>query len=96
MVGFAWNVGHGLTYKVLTDDTQKFICRSCLGLTSDTENKVKEARQMQPRETRSFLGTEHDMDNPATKLPALEAFDCPFVDMDDPCPPLHKRVIDDE
>jgi len=28
MVGFAWNVGHGLTYKVLTDDTQKIICRS--------------------------------------------------------------------
>jgi len=28
MVGFAWNVRHGLTYKVLTDDTQNVICRS--------------------------------------------------------------------
>jgi len=28
MVGFAWNVRHGLTYKVLTDDTQRIICRS--------------------------------------------------------------------
>jgi len=43
MVGFAWNVGHGLTYKVLTDDTQKIICRSRLGLASDAENKVEEA-----------------------------------------------------
>jgi len=43
MVGFAWNVGHGLTYKVLTDDTQKVICRSRLRLASDSENKVEEA-----------------------------------------------------
>ena len=25
-VGFAWNVGHALTFKVLTDDTNKVIC----------------------------------------------------------------------
>jgi len=43
MVSFAWNVGHGLTCKVLTDDTQKIICRSRLRLTSDAENKVEEA-----------------------------------------------------
>jgi len=30
MVGFAWNVGHGLTCKVLADETQKIICRSRL------------------------------------------------------------------
>ena len=27
-VGFAWNVGHALTFKILTDDTQKIIDRS--------------------------------------------------------------------
>jgi len=48
MVGFAWNVGHGLTYKVLTDDTQRIICRSRLRLASDAKNKVEEARRMQP------------------------------------------------
>jgi len=30
MIGFAWNVGHGLTCKVLTDNTQRIICRSQL------------------------------------------------------------------
>ena len=83
MIGFAWNVGHGLTYKVLTDDTKRIICRSRLRLASDAENKVEDARRMQPRDTRFFLGTEHNMDNPTTKLPTLEAFDCPFVDLDD-------------
>ena len=29
-VGFAWDVGHALTFKVLTDDTQKIIKRSQL------------------------------------------------------------------
>jgi hypothetical protein len=27
-VGFAWSVGHALTFKVLTDDTKCVICRS--------------------------------------------------------------------
>jgi len=83
MVGFAWNAGHGLTYKVLTDDTQRIICRSCLRLASDVENKVEEARHMQPRQERFFLDSKHDFDDPSTTLPTLEAFDCPFVDNDD-------------
>ena len=29
-VGFAWNVGHALTFKILTDDTQKIIDRDKL------------------------------------------------------------------
>jgi len=33
-VGFAWNVGHALTFKVLTDDTRKVICRSRVRLAS--------------------------------------------------------------
>jgi len=43
MVSFACNVGHGLTCKVLTDDTQKIICHSRLRIASDAENKVEEA-----------------------------------------------------
>jgi len=83
MVSFAWNVGHGLRYKVLTDDTQKIICRSRLRLASDAENKVEEARRMQPSKDRFFLDSKHDFDDPTTTLPTLEAFDCPFVDDDD-------------
>jgi len=83
MVGFAWNVGHGLTYKVLTDDTQKSICCSRLRLASDAENKLEEARRMQPSKDCFFFDSKHDFDDPTTTLPTLEAFDCPFVDDDD-------------
>jgi len=83
MVGFAWNVGHGLTCKVLTDDTQKIICCSRLRLASDAENKAEEARRMLPNKDSFFLDSKHDFDDPSTTLPTLEAFDCPFVDDDD-------------
>jgi len=83
MVGFAWNVGRGLTYKVLTNDTQKIICRSRLRLASDAENQVEEARRIQPRKERFFLDSKHSFDDPTTTLPTLEAFDSPFVDDDD-------------
>jgi len=83
MVGFAWNVGHELTYKVLTDDTKRIICCSRLLLASDTENKVEETRRMQPHNERFFLNSKHSFDDPNTKLPTLDAFDCPFVDDDD-------------
>jgi len=86
MVGFSWNVGHGLTYKVLMADTRKIICRSWLPLTSDAENKVEEAHHMQPRKQCFFLGSKHEMDDPNARLPTLEAFDCPFVSNDDDVP----------
>jgi len=80
MVGFAWNVGHGLTCEVLTDDTQQIICRSRLRLASDAENKVEEAQRIQPRKERFFLNSKHSFDDPTMTLPTLKAFDCPFVD----------------
>ena len=40
-VGFAWNVGHALTFKVLTDDTKKVINRSRIRLAKDGENNLK-------------------------------------------------------
>ena len=39
--GFAFDVGHALTFKVLTDDTQKIIKRSILRLADDPDNKVR-------------------------------------------------------
>jgi len=59
MVSFAWNVGHGLTYKVLTDDTQQILCRSRLLLALDAKNKVEEARRMQPCKEHFFLDSKH-------------------------------------
>ena len=40
-VGFAWSVGHALTFKVLTDDTQRIIHRSRLRLAKEMENNLK-------------------------------------------------------
>jgi len=50
---------------------------------SDAENKVEEARRMQPSKDRFFLDSKHDFDDLNTTLPTLEAFDCPFIDDDD-------------
>jgi len=83
MVGFAWNIGHGLTYNVLTDDAKKIICWSLLRLASEAQNQVEEARHMQPRKERFFLDSKHSFDDPTTTLPTLEALDCSFVDDDD-------------
>ena len=40
-VRFAWDVGHVLTFKVITDDTQKVISRSRLRLAKVRENNLK-------------------------------------------------------
>jgi len=101
MVGFAWNVGHGLRYKVLADHAQRIICRSRLRFASDAENQVEEARRMQPRKERFFLVSKHDFDDPATRLPTLEAFDCPFVVDDDDdaiglCPTINRRRAEED
>jgi len=77
-----WRLSSRVT-RCTTDDTQKIICRSRLRLASDAENKVEEARRMQPSKDRFFLNSKHDFNDPNTTLPTLEAFDCPFVDDDD-------------
>jgi len=40
-VGFAWDVGHKLTFLVLTDDTRKVIKRSVLRLVDCPENEIR-------------------------------------------------------
>jgi len=40
-VGFAWDVGHKLTFLVLTDDTRKVIKRSVLRIADCLENEIR-------------------------------------------------------
>ena len=40
-VGFSWDVGHALTFKILTDDTKRVIRRSRVRLAKDGENNLK-------------------------------------------------------
>ena len=44
-VGFAWSVGHALTFKVLTDDTKRAICRSLVRLSKEGENNLNWTRK---------------------------------------------------
>lgn len=51
-VGCAWNVGHTTTFKILTDNTKKIVCWSCVRLAINGENNLKldaEARQIPKR-----------------------------------------------
>ena len=41
-VGFAWNVGHAMTFKILTDDTQEIIARSRVRLALVGENNLRQ------------------------------------------------------
>ena len=52
-VGFAWNVGHALTFKILTCDTHKIIYRSVVRLANDAHNNLKLDKQAKPE--REFI-----------------------------------------
>jgi len=41
VLGFAWDVGHKLTFLVLADDTRKVIKRSVLRLADCPENEMR-------------------------------------------------------
>jgi len=63
-VGFAWNVGHALTFKVLTDDTKKIICRSRLRLAVDGENNLKLDAEAGQIPKRVYIHSKRDDEDP--------------------------------
>ena len=78
-------MGHALTFKVLTDDTQKVICRSRLRLAKDhAENNLK-LDQIAPAEVRDrvFLRSIREPDQ--SKLTTIDMTTDPFtIDRHDP------------
>ena len=94
-VGFAWNVGHALTYKVLTDDTHRIICRSRLRLDKNGENNLKLDREAPKEPTRSVIQSKHDGKDDIT-LPTLDAFESPFdFEIDDHPSPMGRPPLQD-
>ncbi len=85
-VGFAWDVGNALTYKVLTDDTKKVIYRSRLRLAKDEENNLKLDLQAEDVPQREHITSKRDFEDPNVVLPTIEGFTSPFVDDDDLSP----------
>ena len=76
-VGFAWNVGHALTFKVLTDDSNKVICRSRVRLSKEGENNLKLDSMQEARNSKQFVKSTRDQHEDVI-LPTMEAFDSPF------------------
>ena len=61
-VGFAWNVGHALTFKILTDDTKKVICRSRIRLANENENNLKLDTEAGAVPQRIYIRSKRDSD----------------------------------
>ena len=68
-VGFAWDVGHALTFKILTDDTKKIINRSRVRLAKEGENNLRLDVEEAKRQGRVYIWSEHDEDQP---LPTID------------------------
>ena len=67
-VGFAWNVGHCLTFKDLTDDTKRVICRSRVRLAKDGENNLKLDTEAGEVPERTFIKSKRDEEGDSVLL----------------------------
>lgn len=76
-VGFAWDVGHALTFKILTDDTKKIICRSRVRLAKDGENNLKLEAEAGNIPQRVYIQSKRDGD-PDSPLPTIDMEKDPF------------------
>ena len=79
-VGFAWNVGHRLTFKVLTDDTKRVVCCSRVRLAKDGENNLKLDTEAGEVPQRTFIKSKHDDEGDSVRLPTMDLSSDPFDD----------------
>jgi len=77
-VGFAWNTGHALTFKILTDDTRKVIHRSRLTLANTPENSIGNVNAMGEIGGKPHITFKRDHDGNVA-LPAIGAGIDPFT-----------------
>ena len=82
-IGFSWNVGHAMMFKIYTDDTKKIICQSRIWLLDDPENHIKPEKNIKTTTERQFLQSVADDGSGNWTLPTIDALKCPFVDLDD-------------
>jgi hypothetical protein len=78
-VGFAKHVGHAMTFKILTDDTQKIICRSQVRLASDGANNLKLEMEAGAVPERVYIRSKRVTKEGEFVLPTIDAFAIPFV-----------------
>jgi hypothetical protein len=79
-VGFSKHVGHALTFKILTDDTQKIIYRSQVRLTNTGENNFKlDILAGDPSTERHVIRSKRDVKDPNVRLPTVDGEQNPFI-----------------
>ena len=76
-VGFAWSVGHALTFKILTDDSQKVINRSRVRLSKDGENNLKLDAEAGEHPEREFIHSKRDSEANNFTMPTIDLEDNP-------------------
>ena len=71
-VGFAENVGHALTYKILTDDTKKVIYRSRIRSALTEGERNLRVDPLGSKDVPSVLKSKHTYDGEETFMPTLD------------------------
>ena len=74
-VGFAWSVGHAITFKVLTNDTKRIICRSKVRLSKDRDNNLMLDAQAGDNPERTFIYSKRDGEGDDLVLPTIDIND---------------------
>ncbi len=85
-VGFAHNVGHALTFKILTCDTNRVINRSRVRLAKDGENNLKLDKEAGAVPERIFIKSKRDKEGEQVKLPTIDISKNPFNDPEEHLP----------
>ena len=89
-VGFSWDVGHSLTFLILTDDTKKVISRSQVRLAKEGENNLKLDMLSDDVRDKIFIQSKRDSD-PDAPLPTIDVsvdpFTVTFAGEDEPAKP---------
>ena len=82
-VGFSHDVGHALTFKVLTCDANKIIHQSRLRLAKDGENNLKLDMEAGAAPERAFIKSKRDSEGDDVVLPTIDITRNPFNDPDE-------------
>ncbi len=82
-IGFSWDVGHAMTFKIVTDDTKKIICRSRIRLLDVPDNHIKPEVNLKTTMERTFMQSVADDGSGNWVMPTIDSSKCPFIGKND-------------
>ena len=92
-VGFAWDIGHTLTFKVLTDDTRRVIKRSRLRLSKSGENNLKLDAAAGAVPEHIYICSKRDDEGDGVTLPTIDMSMNPFIIDGEPAKPPPPKTL---